>query len=309
MSNYAGKFIPDDSNNPWNKAFDLIGKGAKVLDVGCSNGKFAEALIHFKSCIVDGVEPDKGDATKAKKIMRTVATSFMEQALDNEFKREQYDSIVFLDVIEHLYEPAQALRALHDHLKPGGNIIFSIPNMAHASVRIMLLGGDFNYGNTGLLDNTHLHFYTRDEIIGVFSEAGFNVNKWDATEAVYTKEVLKVELKKIGISKPTQELLDILSNNDAKIFQYIGSAQAGKSVKKDRPHYSPNPQGAITSYYEQHAKDVQMELQRLNEGALNYEKQVRDLTVSLLEKEKLMSEMTLAKHIRRSVRARIKGKK
>jgi len=257
MSNYIGKFIPNSPNNPWNKAFDLIKEGSVVLDVGCSLGTFGEALITYKHCIVDGIEPDKDDAIKAAKRLRKVANNYMEEALEKGLRGEKYDHIVFLDVIEHLYNPVEALALLKDYLKPGGTVIFSIPNMAHASVRIMLLAGDFEYGETGLLDKTHLHFYTNKEIERVFNEAGFSVTNWDYTEAVYTEGTIKKEFLKIGISKPGKELVDILSRDDARIFQYVGSAQVSDVQKKvTRKVYSPNPQAAITSWYEVHDKEL-----------------------------------------------------
>ncbi len=279
MSNYTGEFVPESPNNAWNKAFDLVKEGSVVLDVGCSLGRFGEALIKYKKCVVDGIEPDKGDAKEAAKRLRKVANSFMEEALQKEFQGEKYDHIVFLDVIEHLYGPAKALSMLKDHLKPGGTVIFSIPNMAHASVRIMLLGGDFDYGETGLLDKTHLHFYTSKEIDRVFNEAGFEVMEWHYTEAAYTKGTLKKELGKIGISKPGRELLDILSDNSTKIFQYVGAAQISESKKKsDRAMYSPNPQAAITNWYEEHEKDLldmlgvkERQIEKLLREKSNYE--------------------------------------
>jgi 2-polyprenyl-3-methyl-5-hydroxy-6-metoxy-1,4-benzoquinol methylase len=248
MSNYSGKFDINSINNPWNKAFDLIKDNSTVLDVGCSSGNFGEALIEHKSCKVDGIEPDEGDAKLAKLKLRTVYSGFVEDAFLYDLKDRKYDYIVFLDVIEHLFDPVNTLKNLRNYLKPGGGIIFSIPNMGHISVRLELLRGDFRYGNTGLLDNTHLHFYTRIEIERVLEEAGYKVDKLDFIEALYPKNLIVKELNKIGIKKTTNKFIDMLMEPDAYVFQYVGLASIGTGNTEKRPHYFPNPQKTVMSW-------------------------------------------------------------
>lgn len=249
MSNYSGVFIPEALNNPWNEAFDLINEKSLVLDVGCSSGNFGEALIKHKNCIVDGVEPDKNDSRKAARKLRKVSNKFVEDALKTEFKKEKYDAIVFLDVIEHLYNPASTLRSLKKNLKPNGMIVFSIPNMAHISVRLMLLKGDFEYANTGLLDNTHLHFYTKKEIERLFSEAGFTINVLNHTEAIYSDDQITDELGKLGI-KYNNKLAKILRDDSAHIFQFVGTAVMSTPKKVERKLLNPDPQSSISKWYE-----------------------------------------------------------
>lgn len=262
MSNYDGKFVENAPNNPWNKCFDLIEAGSTVLDVGCSSGSFGDSLKKIKKCQVDGVEPDTGDAKKAEAKLDDVFLGTLEEYIGKTDKKYKY--ITFIDVIEHLNKPVDTLRALKVFMNEDSSIVFSIPNMAHISVRLMLLSGKFEYGNTGLLDNTHLHFYTDKEIERVFDEAGYKITEWDIVEVTYPKKVLKTELEKIGITNPTDEMIETLYSNNSSVFQYIGKAKLGKSkLKSIRPQYFPNAQGAITSWYEDRQCHFNEEIDRL----------------------------------------------
>jgi 2-polyprenyl-3-methyl-5-hydroxy-6-metoxy-1,4-benzoquinol methylase len=284
-----------------------------VLDVGCSNGEFGEALQIHKQCIADGIEPDRGDANLARKKLRNVYEGFLEDVIEKGLKGKKYDYVVFLDVIEHLLSPAESIRSLKKILKPGGKVIFSIPNMAHASTRIMLLGGNFEYGDTGLLDNTHLHFYTKNEIGRVFKEAGFKVTSWDFTEAVFTPEVLRQELAKVGLVKPTAELINLLSNDDAKIFQYIGAAEVGEETDVKRPHYSPNPQQAIISWFEQRELDLLKEIKKQGNELGKFQKildikeeQISELQSILSDQQKLASQISAKKYAKYLIKRKLK---
>jgi SAM-dependent methyltransferase len=207
--------------------------------------------MSYRGSIVDGIEPDREDFEKASKILRAVFHGNVEVAFSKDFKNNKYDYITFMDVIEHLYDTVEVLSTAKKHLKPNGRILFSIPNMAHISVRLMLLKGDFEYGKTGLLDNTHLHFYTKKEIERIFNEAGFFIDELRASEATYPKELIEKKLKEVGI-KSSDKILKILSDESAQIFQYVGTARAStkNDKKQDRVEYSPDPQGEISREYE-----------------------------------------------------------
>lgn len=250
MSNYTVEYNPEHDNGCWNKALRFIRHNSLVLDVGCSNGGLGSSLINLKNCTVDGIEPDTQDAATASKKLRKVYKGTVEEILQNN-KLPVYDHILFMDVIEHLPSPAETLERISTVLKPGGTIIFSIPNMAHMSSRLMLLKGDFEYGETGLLDKTHLHFYTKKEITRVFSEANLKIKTLDFTEAAYPDELVSLELEKIGL-KASEEAIRTLNSDDAKIFQYVGEALVQKKNKPtSRLQYSPDPQGHVESYTKQ----------------------------------------------------------
>src|SRR5207248_2616993 len=81
--------------------------------------------------------------------------------LETELGGERFDAILFADVLEHLRDPAALLKRVRPLVAENGVVIASIPNVAHASVRLALLGGSFRYREWGLLDETHLRFFTR----------------------------------------------------------------------------------------------------------------------------------------------------
>ena len=238
MSNYSSSEFENDPNTPWYKALSNIPDGATVLDFGCSSGNFGEVLVKTKGCIVDGIEPYEADAKIAATKLRKVYTNNIEKE-DTDFLESDYDVIYFGDVIEHLVEPVKVLKKIKKHLKNGGVIIFSIPNMAHMSVRLSLLKGNYKHGDTGLLDKTHLHFYDRDEITRVFAEAGFNISKMDYVKRDIPRDVLKEELNKIGLTA-SRGFLDSSKSVDASAYQFVGVARpSAKPVRVKRPSPSP----------------------------------------------------------------------
>ncbi|HUD10554.1 MAG TPA: class I SAM-dependent methyltransferase [Candidatus Saccharimonadales bacterium] len=251
MSYYADSEYVEDSNTPWYKALKLMPDSLKLLDVGCSSGNFDEVVIDRKRAIVDGIELNKKDAAIAAKKLRKVFNFNIEtddlSALDTD-----YDVIYLGDIIEHLVDPSAALKRLKELLNKKGTVVFSIPNMAHISVRLMLLAGKFEYGNTGLLDRTHLHYYDKAEIERVFHTAGYKIEKLDWVSRDIPKELLDTELKRIGL-KANETFYALAKDLDAGAYQYIGKAVpvSGPIAEKPRPSVSP----AIDTF-EKHLADM-----------------------------------------------------
>lgn len=271
MSNYKGSFDANAKNSSWNNAFELISGNSTVLDVGCSNGEFGEALSLIKSCTVDGIEPDLGDFNLSKNKLNNAYNGFIEEAFaDNFFKNTKYDYVVFLDVIEHLANPVEVLRKVKSILKPEGKIIYSIPNMSHVSVRLMLISGNFEYGETGLLDNTHLHFYTLPEINRVFNDAGYNLLDNNPVEIYYSSEMIADCLVKKGINTVSTEIIELLNTNNGHIYQYVGSAGISKSEgskKKlgNRFFAMPDPSGYFSEWYDNRETNLLKQIKDDNE--------------------------------------------
>jgi 2-polyprenyl-3-methyl-5-hydroxy-6-metoxy-1,4-benzoquinol methylase len=238
MSNYSKSlFDPANTNNSWYKALQLIPKKSYVLDVGCSSGSFGEVLTNEWDCLVDGIEINEKDAMLASKKLRKVYRLNIET--DNlKIITQRYDAIYFGDVIEHLVDPVNALKNVKKILKPNGRIIFSIPNMAHLMIRLELLKGDFEYTETGILDKTHLHFYTLKEIQRIFSESGYEIKKIDYTIKDYPNELIDEYLIKIGL-KADKKFFDMMRQTDAAAFQFVGYSISGKTVRPKRLNFGP----------------------------------------------------------------------
>ncbi len=152
-------------NDSLSKCYNMVGAGSTVLDIGCSIGQLGAELRQKKNCIVYGIEYNQEAADAAARVLDKVYCLDV-QALDflEFFPEKRFDTIIFADVLEHLSNPVEVLRKVSKVLNPGGSVVISLPNVAHASVRLSLMQGRFDYRDEGLLDRTHLHFYTRAEV-------------------------------------------------------------------------------------------------------------------------------------------------
>ena len=141
----------------WGKRTNL-----DVLDVGCG---FATTTEHIQRLgnRVTGVESSEIAVAKANTRIGRVAQADLMQFETS----ERYDAIIFADVLEHLPWPEQALKKYLPLLKRGGSVIVSLPNVGLWSVRLSLLLGRFEYEDTGVLDRTHLRFFTRRSAIAL----------------------------------------------------------------------------------------------------------------------------------------------
>jgi 2-polyprenyl-3-methyl-5-hydroxy-6-metoxy-1,4-benzoquinol methylase len=159
-------------NNSHTLMVELVGGTKRVLDVGCATGYLAEALA-VRGCTVSGLEYDAEAAEEARPHLDRLVVGDVETLdLAEAFAGERFDVVVFGDVLEHLRDPLAALRKAGEVLAPGGSVVASIPNIAHGSVRLALLAGRFDYQELGLLDSTHVRFFTRSSIEDLFREAG-----------------------------------------------------------------------------------------------------------------------------------------
>ena len=158
-----------------------VGRDKTVLDVGCATGYLAEALV-MNGCTVSGIEYAVEAAERARPHLAELVIGDLNQIdLAEAFPGRTYDVIVFGDVLEHLLEPHRVLRSASRLLAPGGSIVISIPNVAHGSVRLALLAGEWNYSERGLLDETHIKFFTYDTLNDLVHSAGFVMEEARAT--------------------------------------------------------------------------------------------------------------------------------
>ena len=198
----------------------LVGEGKTVLDVGCSTGYLAEAL-RGQDCTVSGIEIDPEAAEKARSHMKDVVVADLDsQRLTSLGIAERFDVIVFADVLEHLKDPLSALRDAKELLNPGGCVVISIPNVAHGAVRLALLDGRFDYSATGLLDETHIRFFTRSTLNEFVARAGFAVQVMRRTVA----PVFQTEIRLDPGSVPASVLPRLEADEDADTYQFVFSA-------------------------------------------------------------------------------------
>lgn len=274
MSEYSSFQVDlNNQNSSWTRIYEMISPNSTVLDVGCSSGYFAEVLIENLKCAVDGLEIDTEDAKKARKICREVYELNLNNTSFSEIK-QQYDFIIFADVLEHLLNPVEVLKRIKKLLKKDGAIIFSLPNMAHASVRLELLNGHFNYEDQGLLDKTHINFHTRESVDNMLAEAGYQIIKADRTYHDLPEGIIKKNLQNVGI-EPTEKFIDLMNNGDAVTYQFVFAIKPGKTSKPVKKDYSNK---ALHHYRSQ--------LSQLENDARRYMKDIEDLIASNKEKDR-----------------------
>jgi 2-polyprenyl-3-methyl-5-hydroxy-6-metoxy-1,4-benzoquinol methylase len=168
-----------DPGSTHSKIVSLVPPATRVLEFGCATGYISEVLKIKLGCTVTGVEIDPEAAALAEQHTERVIVGDAEKIdYAAELAGEEFDVVLFADVLEHLKEPGDVLRRVRPFIAENGVVIASIPNVAHGSVRLALLGGEFRYRDWGLLDDTHLRFFTRSSIQDLFEETGYVVTHW-----------------------------------------------------------------------------------------------------------------------------------
>ena len=165
----------DNTNDPRTLALRLIAPGKTVLELGPATGRVTRVLSE-RGCQVVAVERDGAMTPHLEPYCSRVIVGDVERlSLEEVFGEQRFDVILAGDFLEHLSNPLKLLKDLKRYLREDGFIVASIPNIAHGSVRLSLLKGKFEYKDIGILDRTHLRFFTLDSILRLFTDAGFAV--------------------------------------------------------------------------------------------------------------------------------------
>ena len=165
------------SSGAHNAVIGMVGRDKRVLDLGCSTGYLAEKF-RGNGCFVVGVEQDEESAHQAQgRCDRLIRADVEEVFSRSGFSAGDFDVIVCADILEHLRDPAALLVRARSCLSEGGRIIVSVPNVARADIRLKLLFGRFDYEEAGIMDKTHLHFFTCRSACRLVAEAGYRVSR------------------------------------------------------------------------------------------------------------------------------------
>jgi 2-polyprenyl-3-methyl-5-hydroxy-6-metoxy-1,4-benzoquinol methylase/predicted nucleic acid-binding Zn-ribbon protein len=199
------------------KVVRLVGQGKRVLEIGCATGYMSRAL-RDQGCSVVAVEIDKTAAGRASAFCERVIVGDIERIdLRRELGSQRFDVIVVADVLEHLKDPLLALWRVRSYLNPTGCVVGSIPNVAHGSVRLALLTGSFPYSEVGLLDRTHLRFFTCDSLDQLIREAGFSLTHLERQQA----DINESEVPFAEDAVPVALLRSLRRDPEALTYQYI----------------------------------------------------------------------------------------
>ncbi len=167
--------------NGGNKSLlDMLGTDTgRVLDCGCGPGDNA-AILTRAGWQVTGITIDPAERSAASSFCTAVVMADLDDGLPQE-AGSGFDAILFSHVLEHLKRPDALLRDAHNRLGPDGVIAVALPNVLHYRQRASFLKGNFAYTDTGLLDRTHLRFYTVSTGRSLLEEAGFEIfdERWE----------------------------------------------------------------------------------------------------------------------------------
>jgi 2-polyprenyl-3-methyl-5-hydroxy-6-metoxy-1,4-benzoquinol methylase len=268
-SAYDTDFDPESPNDARAVALRLVGGNKRVLEFGCATGRVTRALVD-RGCRVTGIELDADAAEQA----RTHADEVVVLDLDyDEFEAklsgQQWEVALFGDVLEHLRDPLHVLRATRQLLDRQGTLVLSVPNVAYADVRLALLNGQFPYGGYGLLDRTHLRFFTRETITRLLDDAGFvAVDVHRIIMPAFTSE--------LGLRRdsfPAAVVDAVLADPEAEVYQYVVRAviDSGDVVVRDlaeRCQRLEQELWAARTRYEVERLELDAELRAIKNGRL-----------------------------------------
>jgi 2-polyprenyl-3-methyl-5-hydroxy-6-metoxy-1,4-benzoquinol methylase len=173
------------------KLIALIGRPARILDVGCSTGYLARRMRSQGATVV-GIELDERAAEQARGVCEEVHVGDVE-TMEFPFEPASFDAVVCGDLIEHLRDPQAFLTRIRPLLRTEGRLVLSTPNVANWAMRLGLLFGRFRYTDWGILDRTHTHLFTRKTLRECVEAAGYRITVFDFTVPVPVLSARRVE--------------------------------------------------------------------------------------------------------------------
>lgn len=179
---------PDSPFEVASMMISQIPAGARVLDVGCGTGVLSLKVAAERQADVVGIEPNPDRALAAKNAGVNVLQGELTSGLESLGK---FDVLIFADVLEHIPDPLETLHICHEYLNPNGVVVASIPNVANWIIRWELLRGRWDYAACGIMDATHLRWFTKKSVIELFENAGFNVTNYAVTAGTHLPEYKK----------------------------------------------------------------------------------------------------------------------
>jgi 2-polyprenyl-3-methyl-5-hydroxy-6-metoxy-1,4-benzoquinol methylase len=184
----------------------------RVLELGCACGAtLLEIKNRYPNAELYGIEMNEGAVAIGKRFA-DIRPANAEQPLD--YPELFFDYVITADVLEHLVDPWRVVANIRPHLKATGTVIASIPNIMHVSVMRDLLNGRFRYQDAGILDRTHLRFFTLSEIDGLFAGAGYGPRTYTATTVPMTDQDLALVDALKGLSTTD-------TSDQFRVYQYL----------------------------------------------------------------------------------------
>ena len=228
MSNADASFhlyqrtVDGDTQDSLSVIASLIEPGQTLLDLGMGTGGLGQFLSQRHAIVADGVTLNPAEAEIARAWYRHALVADLDRDdLGALFGAQRYDCIVCADVLEHLKAPQNILAQCQALLKPGGRLLTSVPNAGYCGLVAELIQGDFRYRSEGLLDSTHLRFFTRTSLQRFFDENGWTTQSIRITQ----RDLPASEFRVAFDSLPPAVARHLLALPDALTYQFISVLQ------------------------------------------------------------------------------------
>jgi SAM-dependent methyltransferase len=250
--------VYEDGQDSWAKITRMVPSNSVVLELGPAKGYITRHLKEKLNCVVDCVELSPEMAEQARPAARHMVVGDLNTLdLSAHFVPESYDVVMAADVLEHLHYDNTVLEQSHELLKEGGLMLVSVPNIAHAAVIGALCRGDFPYAPDGLLDRTHIRFFTRRSICQALTQAGFAIERIDLVSKAPHETALGDTPADLPL--PLESYLRDLP--DAQAYQFVIAARKGPA-QTDLLIETPSPR-AVQEHFTR-SLFRQMEEQRVH---------------------------------------------
>lgn len=226
-----------DMNSTIGWAFSRVAENAIVLEIGPSNGNLIFHLTTEKKCTADIVEIDEEAGKQASRFARNSCIGSIRGDLERkewyqELKANRYDYVLILDVLEHVRNPQEVLILVSSLLKEDGEILLSVPNIAHNSVVINLLHNKFEYTKVGLLDDSHVHFFTYESASQMILESGVAIKSCEARQIAVGNN----EISALYGSLPRNVEAYLKTREQGTAYQFLFTlvkAETNKQIKRE----------------------------------------------------------------------------
>ena len=222
---YPWKEIPGSSHLVLLERVEVRGDGLALLDMGFGTGELARR-VRPRCRYLAGIDSDAEAARAAGDLFDEVHVGDLAEGLVRPFARP-FDVIVAGDILEHLPRPEELMEPIRALLAPGGRLLLSLPNVANVTTRLALLAGRFDYTDRGILDRTHLRFFTRESARALLRTSGFRiVGEWTTPIPV---ELAVPALARPPLVAPVRAASALLGRTAPGLFgyQFVFEAEAG----------------------------------------------------------------------------------
>ena len=294
-------------------ALDMIGYNKRVLELGPAAGHVTRALVR-QGCTVTGIEVDPEAAANIAGVADCIVGDLSDPSVIAKAAEEgKFDVVLAGDVLEHLPDPLPTLCACREVLVPGGFVVISLPNVAHADVALSLMRGDFPYREYGLLDRTHLRFFTATSLAELLNHAGFLAIEMRRV----VLPVFSTELKlNRGMFEPAI-VEAALGHDEAETYQFVVKAvpdsgdheisrladraiEADEELRRERSRrlVAESQLAALDKSLKETSADVQSLRRELAQAKQERTRAVREVSAARLERARAVTEASVAKRER-----------